>query len=42
MDIDLSAEDLEFKQEVRDFFEENQMKPGEDYFSWRLEWFKKS
>ena len=42
MDIDLSAEDLEFKQEVRDFFEENQMKPGEDYFSWRLEWFKKA
>ena len=27
MDIDLSTEDLEFKQEVRDFFEENQMKP---------------
>ena len=42
MDIDLSTEDLEFKQEVRDFFEENQMKPGEDYFSWRLEWFKKA
>ena len=42
MDIDLSAEDLEFKQEVRGFFEENQMKPGEDYFSWRLEWFKKA
>ncbi len=42
MDIDLSAEDLEFKQEVRDFFEENQMKPGEDYFLWRLEWFKKA
>ncbi len=42
MDIDLSAEDLEFRQEVRSFFEENQMKPGEDYFSWRLEWFKKA
>ena len=42
MDIDLSVEDLEFRQEVRSFFEENQMKPGEDYFSWRLEWFKKA
>ena len=42
MDIDLSAEDLEFRQEVRSFFEENQMKPDEDYFTWRLEWFKKA
>jgi len=42
MDIDLSAEDLAFKEEVRGFFKENKMKAGEDYFSWRLEWFKKA
>jgi len=42
MDNDLSAEDLAFREEVRNFFEESKMKAGEDYFSWRLEWFKKA
>ena len=42
MDIELSSEDLAFKDEVRTFFDENKMKDGEDYFSWRLGWFKKA
>ena len=35
MDINLSNEDLEFRDEVRSFFEENKIKQGEDYFAWR-------
>ena len=42
MDINLSSEDLAFRDEVRSFFEENKIKSGEDYFSWRLGWFKKA
>ena len=42
MDIELSSEDLAFRDEVRAFFDENKMKEGEDYFSWRLGWFKKA
>ena len=42
MDIELSSEDLDFRNEVRTFFDENKMKDGEDYFSWRLGWFKKA
>ena len=40
MDIELSNEDLTFKTEVREFFDANQMKKGEDYFSWRSTWFE--
>lgn len=39
MDIELSSEDLAFREEVRQFFEENKMKPGEDYMAWRMDWF---
>ena len=42
MDIDLSKEDLAFRDEVRSFFEDSKIKDGEDYFSWREEWFKKA
>ena len=42
MDIELSSEDLAFRDEVRAFFDENKIKDGEDYFSWRLGWFKKA
>ncbi|MFU8814501.1 MAG: acyl-CoA dehydrogenase family protein [Pseudomonadales bacterium] len=42
MDIELSAEDLKFRDEVRSFFTENAYKPGEDYAQWRLDWFKKA
>ena len=42
MDIELSSEDLAFRDEVRTFFDKNKMKDGEDYFSWRLGWFKKA
>ena len=42
MDINLSSEDLAFRDEVRSFFEENKIKSGEDYFSWRLGWFEKA
>ena len=42
MDINLSNEDLEFRDEVRSFFEENKIKQGEDYFAWREGWFKKA
>ncbi len=40
MDIDLSAEDLKFQNQVREFFTANAYKPGEDYNAWRLNWFK--
>lgn len=42
MDIELSAEDLSFREEVRAFFKENEYKPGEDYAQWRLDWFAKA
>jgi len=42
MDIELSSEDLVFTKEVRTFFEENKIKKGEDYFTWRNNWFEKA
>jgi alkylation response protein AidB-like acyl-CoA dehydrogenase len=39
MDIELSADDLAFRDEVRAFFKENEYKPGDDYNKWRLDWF---
>ena len=42
MDIELSASDLEFREEVRRFFEENAYQPGADYAQWRLDWFAKA
>jgi alkylation response protein AidB-like acyl-CoA dehydrogenase len=42
MDIELSASDLEFREEVRRFFEENAYKPGADYAQWRLDWFARA
>jgi alkylation response protein AidB-like acyl-CoA dehydrogenase len=42
MDIELSSEDLAFREEVRAFFKENEYKPGEDYAQWRLDWFAKA
>ena len=42
MDIELSSEDLAFTKEVRAFFEENKIKKGEDYFTWRNNWFEKA
>jgi len=42
MDIELSASDLEFRKEVRQFFKDNAYKPGEDYAKWRLDWFAKA
>jgi alkylation response protein AidB-like acyl-CoA dehydrogenase len=42
MDIELSQEDLAFRDEVRAFFTENEYKPGEDYNQWRLDWFDKA
>ena len=40
MDINLSAEDLAFQDEVSQFLEEHAYKPGEDYNAWRMNWFK--
>ena len=42
MHVELNSEDLAFREEVRTFFEENKIKDGEDYFSWRESWFKKA
>lgn len=42
MDIELSAEDLDFRKEVRAFLTENVQKPGQDYMSWRSGWFEKA
>jgi len=39
MDIELSASDLAFREEVRKFFKDHAYKPGEDYAQWRLDWF---
>ncbi len=40
MDIDLSQEDLNFRNEVREFLTTTAYKNGEDYNAWRLNWFK--
>ncbi len=40
MDIELSADDLAFQDEVRQFLEDHDYKPGADYGQWRLDWFK--
>jgi alkylation response protein AidB-like acyl-CoA dehydrogenase len=42
MDIELSQEDLEFRDEVRDFLKANEYQPGTDYGEWRLGWFRKA
>ena len=42
MDIELSAQDLEFQEDVRAFLKENTYKPGANYLEWRLDWFKKA
>jgi hypothetical protein len=42
MEIDLSPEDFEFRQEVRDFLKENTAKSGADYSQWRMDYFKKA
>lgn len=40
MDIELSPEDLAFRDEVRAFLKANEKQRGEDYFAWRMRWFK--
>ena len=40
MEIELTSEDLEFRQEVRDFLRGNAAKPGADYSQWRMDYFK--
>lgn len=42
MDIDLSAADLAFRDDVRDFLRTNAYKPGADYMEWRFGWFEKA
>jgi alkylation response protein AidB-like acyl-CoA dehydrogenase len=42
MDIDLSAADLAFRDDVRDFLRTNAYKPGADYSEWRFGWFEKA
>ena len=42
MDIELSVEDLEFRNEVRSFLADNTYKPGTNYLEWRLDWFKRA
>ena len=42
MDIDLSTEDLAFRDEVQAFFTENAHQAGSDYNQWRLDWFAKA
>jgi len=42
MDIDLSAADLAFRDEVRDFLRTSAYKPGADYTEWRDGWFAKA
>ncbi len=39
MDIDLSSDDLKFRDDVRAFLETNAYKPGTDYTVWREQWF---
>ena len=40
MDIELSKEDLAFRDEVRAFLNANKQQDDENYFAWRLRWFK--
>ena len=42
MDIDLSAADLAFRDDVRNFLKTNVYKPGTDYTVWRDQWFAKA
>jgi alkylation response protein AidB-like acyl-CoA dehydrogenase len=42
MDLELSAEDLSFREEVRQFFGDNAYPAGEDYMVWRSGWFEKA
>ena len=42
MDIDLSAADLAFRDDVRNFLKTNAYKPGADYTVWRDQWFAKA
>jgi alkylation response protein AidB-like acyl-CoA dehydrogenase len=42
MDIELSAADLAFRGEVREFLKANAYRPPADYTVWRDEWFKKA
>jgi alkylation response protein AidB-like acyl-CoA dehydrogenase len=42
MDIDLSAADLAFRDDVRDFLRTNAYRPGADYTVWRDGWFAKA
>ena len=39
MDIELSQDDLKFREEVREFLTSHAHQPPEDYFEWRLAWF---
>jgi hypothetical protein len=40
MDIELTADDLAFQDEVRSFLADNAPKRGEDPNAWRMNWFK--
>lgn len=40
MDIELAADDLTFRDSVREFLLANAQQEGENYFAWRLRWFK--
>jgi alkylation response protein AidB-like acyl-CoA dehydrogenase len=42
MDIELAAEDLAFREEVREFFADNAYPAGSDYAQWRDGWFNKA
>lgn len=42
MDIELSQDDLAFREEVREFLSSNAHTPDQDYFKWRIEWFAKA
>jgi|TARA_Y100000294_G_scaffold167613_1_gene176941 hypothetical protein len=42
VDIQLSADDLAFQEEVKAFLAENAYPAGEDYNKWRLDWFDKA
>ena len=40
MDIELSAQDLAFRDEAREFLDGHAYKNGEDYNAWRMGWFE--
>ncbi|MFP6835949.1 MAG: acyl-CoA dehydrogenase family protein [Pseudomonadales bacterium] len=42
MDIELSSEDLSFREDVRAFFADNAYPAGSDYNEWRNGWFNKA